>query len=104
MELLLLFADDDAPTVNDVVLDAELAIASSCSISAVIDSGDSCELPTTPMLLPPRCCLIGTVDVWCVTIRSIGSNGVDMLGFESNARVSNFGLVLKRIADSGNRS
>ncbi len=64
MELLLLVADDDAPTIDDVLLDAKLAIASSCSISAVIDCGDSCELPTTPKLLPPRCCLIGTVDVW----------------------------------------
>ncbi len=93
MESLLLFADDDDPTINDVMLDAEFAIASSCSILAVIDRGDSCELPTTPMLLPPRCCLIGAIDVWCVTICSIGSNGVVMLGFESNARVSNFGLV-----------
>ena len=36
--------EDDVATIGDVpILDAKLAIASSCSISVVIDCGDNCE-------------------------------------------------------------
>ena len=74
---LMVVAEEDAAAagaVDDVpMLDARLAIASNCSISAVIEWGDNCEWPIPILLLLkpppmplPRCCLrgIAPADVW----------------------------------------